>query len=40
MKSAYIYDAIRTARTRAKENGGLYDLKPHDLLKALYLSLE
>ncbi len=40
MKTAYIYDAIRTARTRAKENGGLYDLKPHDLLKTLYLSLE
>ena len=39
MKPVYIYDAIRSARTRAKENGGLHDLLPHDLLKSLYGSL-
>jgi acetyl-CoA C-acetyltransferase len=40
VKGVYIYDAIRTARARAKESGGLHDLRPHDLLKALYRSLE
>lgn len=40
MKVVYIYDAIRTPRARARENGGLHDLRPHDLLKALYRSLE
>lgn len=40
MKPVYIYDAIRTPRARAKENGGLSDLRPHDLLKALYHSLQ
>jgi acetyl-CoA C-acetyltransferase len=39
VKPVYIYDAIRSARTRAKENGGLHDLLPHDLLKSLYGSL-
>lgn len=36
MKDAYIYDAIRSARTRAKDTGGLHDLTPHELLKQLY----
>ena len=40
MNSVYIYDAIRTARARAKDSGGLHDLRPHDLLKALYRALE
>lgn len=39
MKPVYIYDAIRSPRARAKENGGLHDLLPHDLLKSLYSSL-
>ena len=39
MKSVYIYDSIRTPRGRAKESGGLHDLRPHDLLKTLYHSL-
>ncbi len=40
MKDVYIYDAIRTARAKAKPDGGLHDLLPHDLLKHLYRSLE
>lgn len=40
MRAAYIYDAIRTPRTRAKANGGLHDLRPHELLKCLYNHLE
>ena len=40
MKPVYIYDAIRTARTRAKPGGGLHDLRPHDVLATLYHSLE
>lgn len=40
MKAVYIYDAIRTARARARESGGLHELRPHDLLKALYHALE
>jgi acetyl-CoA C-acetyltransferase len=39
MKPVYLYDAIRTPRARAKDHGGLYDLRPHDLLQQLYLSL-
>lgn len=39
MKAVYIYDAIRTPRARAKDSGGLHDLLPHDLLKALYDAL-
>ena len=30
MNGAYIYDAIRSPRTRAKESGGLHDLTPHE----------
>lgn len=40
MKSVYIYDAVRTARGKAKPDGGLHDLRPHDLLKCLYQALE
>ena len=40
MKPVYIYDAIRTPRAKAREDGGLHDLRPHDLLKSLYHSLE
>ena len=40
MKAVFIYDAIRTPRARAKDSGGLCDLRPHDLLRALYLSLQ
>ena len=40
MQPVFIYDAIRTPRTRAKESGGLHELRPHDLLKALYQALE
>ena len=40
MRDVYIYDAIRTPRAKAKPDGGLHDLLPHDLLKTLYLSLE
>lgn len=34
--AAFIYDAIRSPRARAKENGGLHALTPLDLLKKLY----
>ena len=40
MRVAYIYDAIRTPRGRARADGGLCDLRPHDLLKCLYRALE
>ena len=39
MNTAYIYDAIRTPRGRAKESGGLYDLSPFTLLEVLYQAL-
>ncbi len=39
MNTVYIYDAIRSPRTRARESGGLHDLLPHELLKVLYASL-
>ncbi|MEH6587389.1 MAG: acetyl-CoA C-acyltransferase [Halioglobus sp.] len=39
MREVFIYDAIRSPRTKAKESGGLHDLLPHDLLKSLYSSL-
>ncbi len=39
MKPVYIYEAIRSARTKAKPGGGLHDLRAHDVLKALYDSL-
>ena len=40
MKQAFIYDAIRTPRGKAKSGGGLTDLTPFELLKALYDALE
>jgi acetyl-CoA C-acetyltransferase len=40
MRTAYIYDAIRTPRGRARTDGGLHDLLPHELLKCLYSALE
>ena len=40
MKQAFIYDAIRTPRGRAKADGGLADLTPFELLKTLYDALE
>lgn len=36
MQQAFIYDAIRTPRGKAKADGGLHDLSPFDLLKSLY----
>lgn len=36
MKEAFIYDAIRSPRTKAKDSGGLHDLTPQELLKQLY----
>ncbi|HLF31706.1 MAG TPA: acetyl-CoA C-acyltransferase, partial [Xanthomonadales bacterium] len=40
MTGVYIYDAIRTARARARENGGMHDMLPFDVLKVLYQALE
>lgn len=40
MTQAYIYDAIRTPRAKARPDGGLHDLTPYDLMSALYSSLE
>jgi acetyl-CoA C-acetyltransferase len=39
VKTAYIYDAIRSPRTRAKDSGGLHELTPHELLRQLYEAL-
>ena len=39
MKDVFIYDAIRSARTQAKANGGLHALTPPELLKPLYQTL-
>ena len=39
MKDVFIYDAIRSARTRAKSDGGLHPLSPPELLKPLYGAL-
>lgn len=40
MNHAYIYDAIRTPRGKARPDGGLHDLTPYDLLSTLYSALE
>lgn len=40
LNEAYIYDAIRSPRARAKENGGLHALTPLDLLKKLYQAMQ
>jgi len=39
MRNAFIYDAIRSPRTRAKDSGGLHQLTPHELLQQLYEAL-
>ena len=39
MKPVFIYDAIRSARTRAKASGGLHPLTPPALLAQLYATL-
>ena len=39
MKAVFIYDAIRSARTKAKPSGGLHELTPPQLLKPLYRAL-
>ncbi|SVD57533.1 uncharacterized protein METZ01_LOCUS410387, partial [marine metagenome] len=36
----YIYDAIRTPRGRARQDGGLHDLSPLELMKVLFDALE
>ena len=40
MTHAYIYDAIRTPRGRAKPDGGLHPLTPYELMSTLYKALE
>lgn len=40
MKDVFIYEAIRSARTRAKPDGGLRALTPPELLGQLYRHLE
>lgn len=40
MNSAYIYDAIRSPRGRAKASGGLHELTSLELMKQLYEALE
>lgn len=39
MKDALIYAGVRSPRTRAKAEGGLHDITPHELLKQLYGAL-
>lgn len=39
MQDAFIYDAIRTPRGKAKADGGLHDLSPFELLTPLYHAL-
>jgi acetyl-CoA C-acetyltransferase len=39
MKDAFIYEAIRSPRTRAKDSGGLHQLTPQELLRQLYDTL-
>ncbi len=39
MKDAFIYEAIRSPRTRAKDSGGLHQLAPQELLRQLYDAL-
>lgn len=42
MRSApvYVYDAVRTPRGKAREDGGLASLKPQELIGQLYASLD
>ncbi|TDG13348.1 acetyl-CoA C-acyltransferase [Seongchinamella unica] len=39
MRDAFIYDAIRSPRGRAKDTGGLHELTPQALLQQLYNAL-
>lgn len=39
MEEAFIYDAIRTPRAKARADGGLHELSPFELLKPLYHAL-
>lgn len=39
MKKAFIYDAIRSPRTKAKDSGGLHDITPTALLAQLHTTL-
>ena len=34
-KSAYVFDAIRTPRGKGKPGGGMYEVKPIDLVRNL-----
>lgn len=40
LNTAYIYDAIRTPRGKARPDGALHDLTPYDLMSTLYSALE
>ena len=40
MKEAYIFDAIRTPRGYGKKTGTLYEVRPIELLKTLFLGLQ
>lgn len=40
MKDAYIFDAVRTPRGKARADGGLHDLSPYELMGPLYAALE
>ena len=39
MKTAFIYDAVRTPRGRGKKNGALYEVKPIELLTTVINAL-
>ena len=39
MNSAFIYEAIRTPRGKARSDGGLADITPFELMKTLYDAL-
>jgi acetyl-CoA C-acetyltransferase len=39
VKPVYLFDAIRTPRGRAKDSGGLHELRPQELLQVLYEAL-
>ena len=39
MNSAFIYEAIRTPRGKARPDGGLADITPFELMKTLYDAL-
>ncbi len=40
LETVYIYDAVRTPRGKAREDGALHDLTPYDLMSTLYSALE